>query len=149
MGRQIRSQKKGDPKRPQYKPRTFHRKGAARFRNLDFSEKNGYVKGIVREIIHDPGRGAPVAKVQFRDPYTFRLVTEIMLLSKECIPDNMCTVGPRLNWQSAMFSQSTKFQKVHLFRMSNKPRETRDNTLDPLELSLLSLPKEKTERQPE
>ena len=76
MGRAIRSQKKGDPKRPQYKPRTFHRDGAARFRNMDYSEKYGYVKGVIREIIHDPGRGAPVAKVQFRDPYTYKLVTE-------------------------------------------------------------------------
>ena len=76
MGRAILSQKKGNPKRPQYKARTFHRNGPARFRNLDYSEKSGYVKGIVREIIHDPGRGAPVAKVQFRDPYTYRLVTE-------------------------------------------------------------------------
>lgn len=76
MGRAIRSQKKGDPKRAQYKPRTFHRKGPAQFRNLDYSEKNGYVKGVVREIIHDPGRGAPVAKIQFRDPYSYKLVTE-------------------------------------------------------------------------
>jgi large subunit ribosomal protein L8e len=27
------------------------------------------VKGVVREIIHDPGRGAPLARVQFRHPY--------------------------------------------------------------------------------
>jgi large subunit ribosomal protein L8e len=76
MGRQIRSQKKGDPNRPQYKARSFHRNGPARFRNLDFSEKAGYVKGVVKEIIHDPGRGAPVAKIQFRDAYSYKLVTE-------------------------------------------------------------------------
>ena len=76
MGRQIRSQKKGDPKRPQYKARNFHRNGPARFRNIDYSEREGYIKGVVREIIHDPGRGAPVAKIQFRDPYTYKLVTE-------------------------------------------------------------------------
>ena len=32
-----------------------------------------YIKGVVREIIHDPGRGAPLAKVVFRDPYKYRL----------------------------------------------------------------------------
>jgi ribosomal protein L2 len=26
-----------------------------------------YVKGVVRDIMHDPGRGAPLAKVVFRD----------------------------------------------------------------------------------
>ena len=28
----------------------------------------GYIKGIVREIVHDAGRGAPLAKVLFHDP---------------------------------------------------------------------------------
>jgi len=29
----------------------------------DFSERHGYIKGVVTEIIHDSGRGAPLAKV--------------------------------------------------------------------------------------
>jgi large subunit ribosomal protein L8e len=33
---------------------------------------NRYVKGVVKEIIHDPGRGAPLAKVVFRDPYRYK-----------------------------------------------------------------------------
>lgn len=63
MGRSIRSQKKGNPKRPLYQARVFDRLGAARFRKLDYSERHGYIRGIVKEILHDPGRGAPVAKV--------------------------------------------------------------------------------------
>ena len=31
-----------------------------------------YVRGVVKEIIHDSGRGAPLAKVVFRDPYRYR-----------------------------------------------------------------------------
>ena len=30
----------------------------------DFSERRGYVKGVVTEIVHDSGRGAPLAKVR-------------------------------------------------------------------------------------
>ena len=26
-----------------------------------------YIKGVVKDIMHDPGRGAPLAKVVFRD----------------------------------------------------------------------------------
>jgi large subunit ribosomal protein L8e len=48
----------------------------ARFRVLDFAERHGYIKGVIREIIHDPGRGAPLARVVFRDPYRYRLKTE-------------------------------------------------------------------------
>jgi large subunit ribosomal protein L8e len=36
---------------------------------LDFAERHGYVKGVIREIIHDPGRGAPLARVVFRNAY--------------------------------------------------------------------------------
>ena len=35
-----------------------------------------YVRGVVRDIVHDPGRGAPLAKVTFRDPYKFKQRTE-------------------------------------------------------------------------
>ena len=82
MGRSILSQKKGNPLRPVFKARTFHRVGAARFRNLDYAERHGYTKGIVSEIIHDPGRGAPVAKVKFRDAYSFKTVSELFVAAE-------------------------------------------------------------------
>lgn len=34
------------------------------------------MKGVVKDIIHDQGRGAPLAKVVFRDPYKFKQRTE-------------------------------------------------------------------------
>jgi large subunit ribosomal protein L8e len=60
MGRVIRAQRKSGGI---FKSITTHRKGAAKLRSLDYAERNGYVRGIVKEIIHDPGRGAPLAKV--------------------------------------------------------------------------------------
>jgi len=62
-----------------FKSHSFHRKGAAKHRKLDFSEKKGYVRGVVKEIIHDPGRGAPLARVQFRHAYRYRHVTETFI----------------------------------------------------------------------
>ena len=35
----------------------------------DFAERHGYVKGVVTDIIHDPGRGAPLAKVRVCDAF--------------------------------------------------------------------------------
>ena len=52
-----------------FKSHNKHRKGAAKLRINDYSERHGYVKGVVKSIIHDPGRGAPLAKVAFRHPY--------------------------------------------------------------------------------
>jgi large subunit ribosomal protein L8e len=71
MGRPIRGQRKGAGTVFTSHVRT--RKGAAKLRQLDYAEKNGYVKGVVKEIIHDPGRGAPLATVAFRDPYRYKL----------------------------------------------------------------------------
>jgi len=75
MGRVIRAQRKGRPGGV-FKSHSKHRKGAAKYRVLDFGERHGYVKGVVREIIHDPGRGAPLARVVFRHPYRYRKIEQ-------------------------------------------------------------------------
>lgn len=36
----------------------------------------------MKDIIHDPGRGAPLAKVVFRDPYRFKLHTETFIANE-------------------------------------------------------------------
>ena len=43
-----------------------------RYRNLDYTERQGYIKGVVRAVVHDPGRGCPLLKVDFRDPYKYK-----------------------------------------------------------------------------
>jgi large subunit ribosomal protein L8e len=57
-------------------------KAPAQFRTLDFAERHGYIRGVVKEIIHDPGRGAPLAKIVFRDPYRFKLHTETFIANE-------------------------------------------------------------------
>ena len=84
MGKVIRPQRKG--KGSVFTAHTVGRKGAVALKKLDYAEKHGYVKGVVREIIHDPGRGAPMAKIQFKDPYRFRRVT-----TSVCAPEGMFT----------------------------------------------------------
>lgn len=115
MGRVIRGQRKGAGS--VFKAHVKHRKGAARLRHVDFAERHGYIKGIVKvgwdsttslgadvshaggwwvcimtvpscgglpsqDIIHDPGRGAPLAKVAFRDPYRFKKRTELFIAAE-------------------------------------------------------------------
>ena len=104
---------------------THHRQGPAAFRNLDFAERSGFIKGVVREIVHDSGRGAPLAKVEFRDPYEIlgrgrsdRLVTVIRpirsssLLLKACTLVSASSAVRRLRLLSATFSPSTRCPKV-------------------------------------
>ncbi|KND95027.1 60S ribosomal protein L2 [Tolypocladium ophioglossoides CBS 100239] len=96
MGRVIRNQRKG--RGSIFTANTRLNKAPAKFRNLDYSERHGYLRGIVREIIHDPGwllrtnwmtdggrfagRGAPLAKVVFRHPYRFKQVTETFIANE-------------------------------------------------------------------
>ena len=37
------------------------------------------MKGLVKEIIHDPGRGAPLAKVHFRNQYRYKIDKEVFV----------------------------------------------------------------------
>jgi len=80
MGRRILSQRKG--RSTIFKANTRLRKGAAKLRVLDFAERHGYVRGIVKAIVHDSGRGAPLAKIVFRDPYHYKHVTETMIANE-------------------------------------------------------------------
>jgi len=74
MGRVIRTQRKGAGSI--FTANTSKRKGPAKLRKLDFAERHGYIKGVVKDIVHDSGRGAPVAIVAFRDPYKYGIRKE-------------------------------------------------------------------------
>eukprot|EP00761_Pharyngomonas_kirbyi_P011239 gb/GECH01011264.1/.p1 GENE.gb/GECH01011264.1/~~gb/GECH01011264.1/.p1 ORF type:complete len:255 (+),score=30.30 gb/GECH01011264.1/:1-765(+) len=77
MGKVIRAQRRGCS--TVYHRRNKHRKGPSKLRPMDFAERHGYIRGVVREIIHDPGRGAPMARIEFRNLYNPGRVTETMV----------------------------------------------------------------------
>ncbi|KAL9642038.1 hypothetical protein ABK040_004090 [Willaertia magna] len=66
MGKRIRAQRKGNGAGP-YKTRNIHKIAKPQYRSLDYSERQGYLRGVVRRLLHEPGRGAPLAEVAFRD----------------------------------------------------------------------------------
>jgi len=71
MGRVIRMQRKGRANGV-YRAHKHHRIGKPSYRTLDYAERNGYIRGVIKDILHDPGRGAPLAQVEFRDPYRYK-----------------------------------------------------------------------------
>ena len=70
MGKFIRGQRKG--KGSVFRSHTHKRLGAAKLRVLDYAERHGYIKGVVKAIKHDPGRGAPLAEVEFRNLHQYK-----------------------------------------------------------------------------
>ncbi|CAF9912502.1 MAG: 60S ribosomal protein L2 [Gomphillus americanus] len=80
MGRVIRNQRKG--RGSIFTAHTRLNKTPAQFRTLDYAERHGYIRGVVKDIIHDAGRGAPLARVSFRDPYRFKTHTETFIANE-------------------------------------------------------------------
>ena len=90
MGRVIRKCRKG--KGSVFTSHSTGRIAPCKLRKLDQIEREGYIKGVVKDIVHDPGRGAPLAKVVFRDPTNTNSVLNILLQVKECILVNIFSV---------------------------------------------------------
>lgn len=80
MGRVIRTQRKGNGSI--FTANTSKRKGPAKIRKLDYAERHGYIKGVVKDIVHDSGRGAPLAVVHFRDAYKYKVNKERMVAAE-------------------------------------------------------------------
>ena len=80
QGRVIRNQRKG--RGSIFTANTRLNKAPAKFRTYDYAERHGYIRGVVKDIIHDPGRGAPLAKVEFRDPYRFKRHIETFIANE-------------------------------------------------------------------
>lgn len=70
MGKVIRVCRKG--KGTIFKSHTRLNKSPVKMRVYDYAERKGYIKGVVKDIVHESGRGAPIAKIQYRNPYKFK-----------------------------------------------------------------------------
>jgi len=97
MGRVIRAQRKGAGS--VFIASTKNRKGAAKLRPLDYAERHGYIKGVVKEIVHDPGRGAPLACVHFRDPYRYKIRKEMFIAAEGMYTGQFVYCGRKANLQ--------------------------------------------------
>ncbi|KAI0226711.1 60S ribosomal protein L8 [Lamellibrachia satsuma] len=97
MGRVIRGQRKGPGS--VFTAHTKHRKGAAKLRAVDYAERHGYIKGVVKDIIHDPGRGAPLARVVFRDPYRYKMRQETFVATEGMYTGQFIYCGKKANLQ--------------------------------------------------
>jgi len=95
MGRVIRAQRRG--RGSVFKANKHFRKGPVKLRTLDYAERKGYVRGVVKDIIHDPGRGAPLAKVQFRRIYKHGKRTETFVATEGMFTGQFIYCGAKAN----------------------------------------------------
>ena len=48
-------------------------------RKRDITERYKRIKGVVKKIMHDPGRGAPLALIEFKNPIQLALVRQMLI----------------------------------------------------------------------
>lgn len=63
MGTPLKVQRRGKGSST-YRAPSHRYKGQVRHRKFDDAEKNGDIRGKIIDIIHDPGRSAPIARVR-------------------------------------------------------------------------------------
>merc|ERR1739838_299904 len=80
MGRVIRTQRHG--RGSIFKARTHRRIAPSQLRPLDFVEKVYRIKGTVEDIVHEPGRGAPVAIIKYRDPARYQIQRQVVVAAE-------------------------------------------------------------------
>jgi len=70
MGKVIRAQRRG--KSALFRSHNHRRKGPSRLRPLDYIERHGYIRGVVKDIDHVGGIGAPIASVKFMNQHRLK-----------------------------------------------------------------------------
>merc|ERR1712166_150720 len=146
MGRVIRAQRKGAGSI--FVSHTKHRKGAPRLRPVDYAERNGYIKGVVKDIIHDPGRGAPLAIVHFRDPYKYKIRKELFIAAEGMYSGQFVYAGKKAQLTVGNILPVGLCLKVPLFQTWKKRPETVAGSLGLLVTMLPSSPTTPTPRRP-
>lgn len=81
MGKRLKIQRRGRGT-PTYKSASHRFKGRIAYRYYDDLEKEGSLRGKVMDIIHDPGRTAPLALIKFEND------EKILILAPESMKIN-------------------------------------------------------------
>ena len=92
MGHIVRAQRKGNGN--VFKAHTHHRKGAAKFRPMDAAERTSHISGIVKAIVHDPGRGAPLAQLVFKKSENGGLERSLVIAPEGIHTGQVVSCGP-------------------------------------------------------
>lgn len=66
MGKKVLVQRRGRGS-PTFRAHTHKRKGAVKYRPLSKSTVERIITGVITGLYHDPGRGAPVGVVKYKD----------------------------------------------------------------------------------
>ena len=92
MGHIIRAQRRGNGN--VFRAHTHHRKGAAKFRAIDQVERTSQLVGVVKALIHDPGRGAPLMTIVFRKPNNAGLESKNVIAPEGVHTGQLIACGP-------------------------------------------------------
>ena len=123
MGKRLIIQRRGRGT-PTYKSASHRFKGRIAYRYYDDIEKEGSLKGRVVDIIHDPGRSAPLAQVQFEND------EKLLILAPESIQiDDEITVGVSAPISTGNSLPLLRYQKEHHYLILKKSRTAENSSV--------------------
>lgn len=79
MGKRVRVQRRGRGG-PTFQAATHHRVAPARYPPVDKQQLDGAVEGTVERILHEPGRGSPLAKIRLETDQDYHFI----------VPEGVC-----------------------------------------------------------
>ena len=95
MGKKIRAQRKGRGS-PTFKASTHKRVAESSYPNIKELKESKLIKGIVEDLIHDPGRGTPLAEIKLANGKAFfSVAVESLAIGQEVLigPDAPINIG--------------------------------------------------------
>jgi len=107
MGKRLIIQRRGRGT-PTYKSAAHRFKGKIQYRQYDELEKEGSIHGIVMDIIHDPGRTAPIAEVKFENgEQKLILAPESIVINDEIVCGVSAPIKPGNSLPMAQIPEGT------------------------------------------
>ena len=73
MGKRIRAQRRGRGG-PTFKASTQKRIAPAQYPSLDQQQREGAIEGRIETILHEPGRGTPLARIKLQTGQTYHTI---------------------------------------------------------------------------
>ena len=86
--------------------------------------RSGYIKGVVKDIVHDPGRGAPLAKVAFRDTYRYKQRIEYFIAVEGMYTGQFIYCGSKGKFNSFLINYKASLSVGNILPVNKLPEGT-------------------------
>ena len=116
MGKRILVQRRGRGS-PTFRAKTHRRRGAVKYPPLALMNKRGYLTADIEDLMHDPGRGSPVAKLRLEGGETY-----LALVPEGSAVGQQLRIGPKAGIRAGYILPLAKIPEgTPVFNIESQP----------------------------